>query len=421
MGSADRVLRRTSEAIEHISGICFKTGPPQRIGAELEWTTHLAGDPSAYLRADQLATALGEHAPCSLGNPDPVPLPSGGTVTVEPGGQVEISSAPADSLSALHTAVSADHATLTELLARSGIVLGERGLDPYRAPRRILDTPRYAAMARAFDDAGQTMMGATAGLQVCLDNGTPYRWAVLHEWGPALIALFANSRFRAGRDSGWASARMAAWYGIDARRTDPVPFSADPAGAWAEYALDAPLLCVRRDGDRWDAPPGVTFADWITAGGIERPEAARLSPRRIGSRLRGSQREGPPTVADLDYHLNTLFPPVRPRGYLEVRYLDTQPGDEWIAPVAVISALLADDAVTDRARGLAAGSVDRWRPAARYGLADPTVRSAAIGLADLACRNLPRTGLPERVRDTVADVVSRRLHAAVSGRLMKTA
>ncbi|MFC7531184.1 glutamate-cysteine ligase family protein [Actinoplanes sp. GCM10030250] len=427
MGSADRVLRRTSEAIEHISGICFKTGPPRLIGAELEWTTHHATDGSAYLRPDQLATALGEHAPLSLGNPHPVPLPSGGTVTVEPGGQVEISSAPARSLSDLHAAVSADHATLTELLARSGIVLGERGIDPYRSPRRILETPRYAAMERAFDAPGRTMMGSTAGLQVCLDGSATQRFAALNEWGPALLALFANSRFHAGRDTGWASARMATWFGIDQRRSGPVPLTGDTGEAWARYALDAPLLCVRRDDGRWDAPPGTTFADWMAAGGMERRRLGpgRLVARRIGGR-RGTPRSGdpvgrPPTVADLDYHLGTLFPPVRPRGYLEVRYLDTQPGAEWIAPLAVIATLLSDDSLTDCARDVAAPSAGRWHAAARRGLADHTVRISATGLADLACRHLERTGLPPAVRDTVTDIVSRRLYPAVSGRLMKTA
>jgi glutamate--cysteine ligase len=391
MGSAERVLRRTTEAIEHISGICFKTGPPRLVGAELEWTTHLVTDPSAHLRADQLATALSEHAPVSLGNPHPVPLPSGGTVTVEPGGQVEISSAPAGSLTDLHAAVSADHATLAALLARSGIVLGERGLDPFRSPRRILDTPRYAAMERAFDASGRTMMGSTAGLQICLDGSSPERWEALHEWGPALLALFANSRCHAGRDTGWASARMAAWFGIDPRRTAPVPPSADPAEAWARYALAAPLLCVRRDQGSWDAPPGATFADWITAAGLDRDT-------------------GPPTVADLDYHLNTLFPPVRPRGYLEVRYLDTQPGEEWIAPAAMIVALLADGTLTDQAREIAAPVAGDWLAAARLGLADHRVRAAAVALADLACRHLDRTGLPAPVRATVAEIISRRLH-----------
>ncbi|SNS40977.1 ergothioneine biosynthesis glutamate--cysteine ligase EgtA [Actinoplanes regularis] len=394
MRSVDRVLQDSSEAIEHIEGICFKTGPPRWIGAELEWTTHRAGDPAAHLRPEELRAALGGHAPASLGNPEPEPLPSGGAVTVEPGGQVEISSAPAESLPALHAAVTADHALLAELLGRSGIVLGERGIDPHREPRRILDTQRYAAMERAFDRAGHTMMSSTAGLQICLDAGeagsAPARWAALHEIGPPLLALFANSREHAGRDTGWASARMAAWYGIDPRRSGPALNGGDPAGDWARYALAAPLLCVRRDGDCWDAPPGVTFADWITSGVFV---------------------ERPPTVADLDYHLNTLFPPVRPRGYLEVRYLDTQPGEEWIVPVAVIAALMADDSITARAREIAAPAADRWWVAARDGLGDPVVRTAAAGLAELACRHCDAVGLPPSVRETVFDVVTRRLQA----------
>ncbi|MEU4625554.1 glutamate-cysteine ligase family protein [Actinoplanes sp. NPDC023801] len=382
----------------------------------MEWTTHRAADPSVHLRAGDLAEALGVHAPAALGNPQPVPLPGGGTVTVEPGGQVEISSAPAGSLAELHAAVESDRQVLTGLLARSGIVLGEQGLDPHRAPRRILDTPRYAAMDRAFDDAGRTMMGATAGLQVCLDAGEPHqipaRWAALHEAGPALLALFANSRRH-----GWASARTAAWHGIDPRRAGPVPSSADPAVSWAHYALEAPLLCVRRDSGRWDVPPGVTMADWIEVGGIEggpggsgRIGARRIGPRRSRPPILADPVTRPPAIADLDYHLNTLFPPVRPRGYLEVRYLDTQPGEEWIAPAAVVTALLADDDLTGRARELAAPAAGRWDAAARLGLADHPVREAATALADLACRHLDRTGLPAAVRDRVTGIVTRRLH-----------
>ncbi|BEL12642.1 ergothioneine biosynthesis glutamate--cysteine ligase EgtA [Actinoplanes sichuanensis] len=394
MGSADRVLRRTAEAIEHITGICFKTGPPRQVGAELEWTTHLATDPSAYLRAGDLVEALGAHTPAALGNPHPVPLPGGGTVTVEPGLQIEISSAPAGSLTELHTAVTADRETLAGLLASRGIVLGDRGLDPHREPRRTLESPRYAAMERSFDSAGRTMMGSTAGLQVCFDAGetdrVAARWAVLHEAGPALLALFANSPRH-----GWASARTATWHGIDQRRSGPVPSSTDSALSWADYAMRAPLLCVRREHGDWDAPPGVTMADWIETGGVE---------------------GGPPTIDDLEYHLGTLFPPVRPRGYLEVRYLDAQPGDEWIAPAAVLTTLLASDDLTDRARELAAPAVGRWHAAARSGLDDHPVRRAAAGLADLACRNLDRTGLAGPVRDTVIGIVSRRLREAVPGR-----
>jgi glutamate--cysteine ligase len=394
---SDGVLHDLSQAADHISGICFKTGPPRRIGVELEWTVHRSDAPAAYLEATELRTALGTYAPSALGNPHPgAVLPGGGTVTVEPGGQLEISSAPAGSLTELYQSLSADQAHLCALLARAGLVLGGTGLDPYRKPRRLLQTPRYAAMQRSFDAAGRhgrTMMCSTAGLQICVDAGTenqlPRRWGALHEMGPALLAAFATSSRHAGRDTGWASGRMATWYGIDPRRTRPVSAPGDLATGWADYALAAPLLFVRRDEKEWDVPAGVTFADWIDGA-----------------------LPGPPLVDDLDYHLSTLFPPIRPRGYLEVRYLDTQPGTEWIAPAAVVAALLADDTTTDAARAAVAETSGHWVTAARAGLGDPAIRRTATALVDLGCRNLDSTGLPSAVRDMVTDIADRRLHRA---------
>jgi glutamate--cysteine ligase len=163
------------------------------------------------------------------------------------------------------------------------------------------------------------------------------------------------------------------------------------------------------------------MADWIEAGAVEGGPAGsgRIGPRRIGPRrLRPPVLTDPvlrpPTIADLDYHLNTLFPPVRPRGYLEVRYLDTQPGEAWIAPAAVVAALLSGDEVTGRARELAAPAAGRWHAAARLGLADHPVREAARALADLACHHLDDTGLPPSVQDRVTGIVSRRLHRAAT-------
>jgi glutamate--cysteine ligase len=389
------VLRDVTQAEEHVAGICFKTGPPRRVGVELEFTAHLSGDPDAYLDVRSLREALGVHAPPSLQSADPpVPLPAGGMVTVEPGGQIEISSAPADSLAGLHAAVTTDLMHLTELLAAAGLVLGEHGLDPHRAPRRLLDSPRYAAMERTFDRrgrCGRIMMGSTAGLQVCLDAGTEDqladRFATVSALGPVLTAVFANSRWHAGRDTGWASGRMGVWLGMDPRRTGPLAPAPDPAAGWAGYALAAPLLCVRRDGPHWDPPPAVTFADWI-AGALPQP----------------------PTVDDLDYHLSTLFPPVRPRGYLEIRYLDAQPGGEWIAPAAVLASLLADGTTTAAVRALAEPVADRWRVAARSGLADPLLRAVAADILDESLRGMDRTGLPPATRDRVAEIVDERLH-----------
>jgi glutamate--cysteine ligase len=240
------------------------------------------------------------------------------------------------------------------------------------------------------------MMRSTAGLQVCLDAGesgqVAARWRALHALGPPLLAAFANARHMAGRDTGRASARMAAWFRIDPTRTRPVwtppDGGADPARAWARYAVHAELLCLRRDEGAWDAPPGVTFADWIR-GALPRP----------------------PTVADLEYHLGTLFPPVRPRGYLEVRYLDAQPPGEWLAPVAVLAALTADPATVSEAEARCAPAAGRWVEAARHGLGDRAVAGAARAVLDLAARRLHLTDLPAAARAAVHEIIRRRLAA----------
>jgi glutamate--cysteine ligase len=386
-----RVLRNQAEVEERIRAICFKTGPPARLGAELEWTLHNKGAPDAPLDVGLVRHTLG-----SLEAPG-LPLPAGGRLTTEPGGQLEISSAPAGSLAALHAAVTADLEHLTGLLDSAGLRLGEHGIDPHREPVRLLDTPRYAAMEHvlgAYSRHGRTMMCSTAGVQVCLDAGPPAqlptRWAAVLALGPPLVALFANSPRHAGRETGLASARMAAWWGMDPRLTHPPAGPAgDPAQGWARYALSAPLVCVRRDDGPWHPPPGVTMRDWL-AGALPRP----------------------PTVDDLDYHLTTLFPPVRPRGYLEVRYLDAQPGADWIGPVAVVTALLGDQATTEAALEIAAPVSGCWIPAYRFGLRDPALRRAAGRLAELAAGRLAATGLPPSVLSHVIETVDRRLRDA---------
>jgi glutamate--cysteine ligase len=399
-----RRLRNQEEVEARIRAICFKTGPPAQIGAELEWTVHHTAAPRAPLDAGELRRALGRHTPATLhphdpNNPHdpPLDLPAGGRLTTEPGGQLEISSAPAASPAELYAAVTADLDHLTGLLDAAGLRLGEHGIDPHRAPRRLLDTPRYAAMERVFDTYGphgRAMMGSTAGLQVCLDAGPaaelPTRWAAVLALGPPLVALFANSGRHAGRDTGFASARMATWWQMDPRLTHPPAGPPDdPAAGWVRYALTAPLVCVRRPDGNWHPPPGVTLRDWL-AGALPQP----------------------PTVDDVDYHLSTLFPPVRPRGYLEVRYLDTQPGRDWIVPVAIVAALFGDRATTEAALEIAAPVAGCWIPAYRSGLGDPALRRRAAALVELAAGRLAGTGLPPEVQSHAIETVQRRIRSA---------
>jgi glutamate--cysteine ligase len=160
--------------------------------------------------------------------------------------------------------------------------------------------------------------------------------------------------------------------------------------------MEAPVLCIRDDTGPWAVPESLSFRDWIRSG----------VPR-------------PPTIADLEYHLTTLFPPVRPQGHLELRMIDAQPGpDGWIVPLAVAAALFDDaDASETAFRAVkpladAAGSQPPprnplWRGAARDGLADPELHSTAVTCFRAAQEALPRLGADDAVRTAVADFTER--------------
>jgi glutamate--cysteine ligase len=384
------VLRDCADAETHVGSVCFKHGPPQLIGVELEWLLHRPPAPRAAPDAAALAAALGPHAPPTLDPASPArPLPAGSAVTVEPGGQVELASPPMTSLPALLQSVRADTAALHELLAAAGLHPGHRATDALRPPHRVLQLPRYQAMEESFDRRGphgRSAMCSTAAVQVCVDAGEAHevgdRWAVLHAVGPVLLAAFANSPTLHGRRTGWKSSRWASWQRADPARTAPPAAgttNADPAAAWAHRVMESPLLCVRRAG-AWTVPAGITFADWV----------------------RGALPE-PPTTADLDYHITTLFPPVRPHGHLEVRYVDAQPGRRWALPVTVLVALLSDHATIERVREACEPAQERWTSAARHGLSDRVLAHAAGTVFELAIARLAAVGAPEWV---AADLIA---------------
>ena len=178
------------------------------------------------MQADRVLRAV---AGLSTGNPRAV-LPRGGMITTEPGGQLELSSAPATSLAGCVTRPARDLAALRDAVRAAGLKLSGDGIDPIRPPRRVLDLPRYAAMEEFFDRRGpwgRVMMCNTASVQVCLDAGDENgsaagyrsRWRLLHAIGPVLVAAFANSPLRRGRASGWRSTRQAVWSRLDPGRT----------------------------------------------------------------------------------------------------------------------------------------------------------------------------------------------------------
>lgn len=392
---AELSSRAAAEA--YIGGVCFKQGPPQLVGAELEWLTAVGGssaqDPRPNVAA--LAQALEHYAPRSIAPHSPaVPLPGGSRVTIEPGGQVELSSAPFARASDLCDQLAADARLLRCLLQSHSVRMISAASDAARPARRLLSLPRYVAMERAFAGVGPfgvLMMCNTAATQVSVDAGADAgdmtgRWTALYTAGPALVAAFACSPRLYGAPAGtWASQRMRSWLRLDPSRTrPPVSRWSDPVVDYARWALDVPLLCVPRPDHShdWAAPPGATFADWL-CGALD---------DEIGRR---------PGAGDLDYHLTTLFPPVRAAGHLEVRYLDAQPDDLWMVPIHAISALMSTPAVVAEATRLTAATADRWPEAAHYGLAEPDVRAAAVELLTLAADHAPS---PQAANDLAAAV-----------------
>ncbi len=397
------VLRDCADAEAYVASVCFKHGPPRLIGVELEWLLRRRNAPHHPIDVATLISALGPHAPHSLDPSSPaLLLPAGSTITVEPGGQVELASPPLPDLARLTAVVRADAGALHHLLAHYGLHPEPRAADPLRPPSRLLQVPRYRAMEESFDRVGphgRSAMCSTAAVQVCVDAGegadVARRWAALHAMGPVLLAAFANSPHLHGRHTGWKSSRWAAWMACDPPRTAPPPVvdadpHTDPAAGWARRVLESPLLCVRGEGT-WTVPREVTFGDWIRGA-------------RDGAAL-----PSPPTTADLDYHVSTLFPPVRAHGHFEVRYVDGQPGDRWALPTVLMATLLADPDVTDRVLELCAPAVGRWVSAARHGLADPVLARAAVGVFDLACERAPGAGAPGWVTDELISMTERQV------------
>ncbi|GBQ02783.1 ergothioneine biosynthesis glutamate--cysteine ligase EgtA [Streptomyces spongiicola] len=380
------------DAEELLRCICFKTGPPRTVGVELEWLVHDRHLPHLPVDEDRLGRAFAGLRDLALGS----------ALTFEPGGQLELSSPPAASLMECIDSTAADLAAVRTALGRSGLVLTGCGHDPWNPPRRLLREPRYDAMEACLDrtgPAGRSMMCSTASVQVCLDAGHEEpgplglgrRWQLGHLLGAVLVAAFANSPAGAGGRTGWRSTRQALWADLDPARALAPPSGATPRDAWAAHVLDTPVMCVRAAEGPWPVPEGLAFRDWIRSG----------KPR-------------PPTRADLEYHLTTLFPPVRPRGHLELRMIDAQPGEAgWMVPLAVTAALFDDPQaaetayrtvkpLAETAGPLPAPRNPLWVGAARHGLADPELHGAAVGCFAVALEALPRLGASKAVQDAVA-------------------
>jgi glutamate--cysteine ligase len=288
-------------------------------------------------------------------------LPAG-TLTFEPGGQLEYSSPPCRSASALLALLRSVVLPLRAAAASEGIELLAVGLDPSNAAEAaplLLHTPRYTRMAdylAGIGPAGARMMRQTAAFQVSLDldDEPALRWTLLNAAAPYLVAIFANSPMYEGSTTGCRSTRAEVWRTLDPARTGLAWGEDDPIGYYCDFALRAPAILLPE------------------LDGIHRPFDQWL-------------RHARPTLEQWREHLSTLFPEVRPRGHLELRSCDAVPPQWYAAPLALAVGITYDPwAVRAAADLLGRPDMDLLRRAGRVGLADPGIRRTAADLADIA-------------------------------------
>jgi glutamate--cysteine ligase len=317
--------------------------------------------------------------------------PKGGVISLEPGGQLELSGAPLDNLHETEEEARQHLAEVSEVAGRLGIGFLGLGFSPTwtLAETPIMPKERYRIMLRYMPTRGRhglDMMLRTATVQVNLDFADEADMVRKLRVGLALqpiaTALFANSPFTEGKPNGFQSYRAEMWRDTDPDRTGALPFAFEAGMGferYVDYALDVPMYFVYRDG-RYIDTAGASFRDFM---------AGKL-PELPGQRA---------TLDDWVDHLTTLFPDVRLKRFLEMRGADAGSFPHLVALPALWVGLLYNQSALDQASAL----ISDWSAQERQSLRDSvprlglltpfrgrTVRDVAREMVELAERGLRR-------------------------------
>ncbi|WP_181702802.1 glutamate--cysteine ligase [Chthonobacter albigriseus] len=315
----------------------------------------------------------------------------GGAISLEPGGQFELSGAPVETLHQTCSETWAHMAQVREIADPLGIGFLGLGISPKwsLAETPVMPKSRYAIMSSYMPEVGTRgldMMFRTATVQVNLDFADEadmrQKMRVSVALQPIATALFANSPILDGKPTGRLSERSEIWRDTDNARSGMIPFVFDEGFGFEHYvdwALDVPMYFVKRDV--YHRATDVTFRQYM-AGALK-------------DRLPGVV----PTRGDWDNHLSTLFPEVRMKRYLEMRGADSGPTRRILALPALWVGLLYDQTSLDAATELSKDWTNAERQALRDGvpttaLATPfrnrTVLDIARDVIDISREGLKR-------------------------------
>jgi glutamate--cysteine ligase len=295
----------------------------------------------------------------------------GGAISLEPGGQFELSGAPVETVHQTQSELMAHLAQVREVATPLGIGFLGLGMTPSwsRAQIPVMPKGRYKIMTNYMPKVGRyglDMMYRTCTVQTNLDFSSEAdmvkKLRVSVALQPVATALFANSPFTEGKPNGFLSFRSEIWRDTDNARAGMLPWAFEDGMGferWVDYALDVPMYFVKR-GDSYIDVAGSSFRDFFEG----------KNPALPGER---------PTLSDWANHLSTIFPEVRLKRYLEMRGADGVPWGRLPALPAFWVGLLYDDTSLNAAWDIFKG----WTACERQSLRD----------------DVPRLGFKARIKD----------------------
>ncbi|MFD2251983.1 glutamate--cysteine ligase [Pseudochelatococcus lubricantis] len=366
-----------------------------------------AGDNGIRALLDGLARRTGwepiTEGDMPIGLFDPV---GGGAISLEPGGQFELSGAPLRTVHETRAELESHLADVKAVAEPLGIAFLTLGMSPLwtRGETPVMPKGRYRIMSAYMPKVGQLgldMMFRTATVQVNLDFGSEAdmvrKLRVSLALQPLATALFANSPFTEGRPNGFLSARSNIWRDTDADRTGMLAFAFEDGMGFERYVdwmLDVPTYFVKR-GDTYHDVAGRSFRDLLEG------------------RMPGLEGERA-TLSDWANHLSTVFPEVRLKQFLEMRGSDAGPVPMLLAEPALWAGLLYDrnalDAAWDIVRGWSAEERQALRDAAPVQGLAATIRGRSLRDIGREVMALARAGLKARAfRDDAGEDETRYL------------
>ncbi|PZQ16181.1 MAG: glutamate--cysteine ligase [Ancylobacter novellus] len=295
----------------------------------------------------------------------------GGAISLEPGGQFELSGAPLDNVHQTCSELHAHLAQVREIAEPLGIGFLGLGMSPKwtLAETPVMPKGRYGIMTRYMPKVGTRgldMMYRTCTVQANLDFSSEADMVTKMRVGLALqpiaTALFANSPFTEGRPNGFLSARSEIWRDTDNDRAGMLPFAFEDGFGfeqYVDYALDVPMYFVKR-GETYHDVAGASFRD-LMAGRLEQ--------------LPGEL----PTMSDWANHLSTIFPEVRLKRFLEMRGADGGPTNRICALPSFWGGIYYDAESLDAAWELVKGWTAEQRQALRDAVPREGLRATVAG------------------------------------------